>query len=440
MAAEIDSQEKEHQRLRQQVKECTDIIHFHPNGQKYGDFNSARAEPNQRLVRVFGIDNSFTSTDQQWRSKFIRGMVAKMKAAITLESGHPGGNWENMRESAIASFEEYMSHAGSTLYFSELVQFVTLQVSLYYLFDEAETATANDGFEKVKYIGKRINELWIASKSEGNSGGIWSNDTRLHKALLEVTTMPPLPTMHIPGAFPSDADEEKDLTTDPHPSRRNPMNLLLPAYETMWRVVLRCVLEMQYRNGEKSAEWNAVLKKYLDAQQDTDTMSDDVFWEATENGVTAIDIIKETLRLYPPSRRIHRVFDGSSMSADIEACQRSALLGQNDPLVFRPERWQSICPELRARVFAGDKGAKKLLKTREEALGFMPFAFVCAADRTETRGFGMKLIALLTAVISDGLGERWVLRDERDLPGNGIPLNTNRQAYEGLRLRRNSEA
>lgn len=435
-----DQKTKDQQQLRQKVKTCTDIIRFHPNGQKYHDFDSARAAPNQRLVRVFGIDNSFTSTDSPWRSIFIRSTVSKMKAAIKLgESGCPpggSGNWSHMRELAMASFGEYMSHAGETVYVAELVQFVTLKVSLVYLFDGAEEAMAENGFANVKYIGKRINELWIASKyeDEDDKGLTWSSDTRLRNALIEVTTVPAAPTMHMPGAFPSDTHEENKPISDLDVSRTNPMNLILPAYETMWRVVMRCVLEVRYRNDQRCAEWNAILKKYLDAQQDGQATGRDPLWEASENGVAAIDIVKETLRLYPPSRRIHRVFHGSPMSADIEECQRSALLGQDDPLVFRPERWQDICPETRDRVFAEEEGAKKLLKREEEALGFMPFAFVCAADRTETQGFGIKLIALLAAVLSDGLGAKWVLADKRELSDNGIPLDTHRQAYEKLQL------
>lgn len=440
MASETDPDEREQGQLRQGVEECTNVILFSWNGSRYRHCNAARAKPNRRLERVFGIDNSFTSTDQLWRSKFIRGAVSKMKAAIKLESGYPAGNWQDLRGLAIASFEEYMKHAGATLCVAELVQYVTLKVSLAYLFDDAEQAMANGGFENVKYIGKRINELWIASKNEEEDSLLWSNETRLHEALLAVTTMPAARPMHVPGAFPSDSDEGEDPIVDPLTPRLNPMNLILPAYETMWRVVLRCVLEVHYRNDGRSAAWTAVLNRFLNAQQHAEAaMEKGVFWEASESGVTMIDIIKETLRLYPPSRRIHRLFDGSLKSADIEACQRSALLGQEDPLVFRPERWQSIFPELRAKVFAGEKGAKKMLKTWEESLGFMPFALVCAADRTETRGFGMKLIATLAAVVSGGLGEEWVLRDEKELPDHGIPLNTDRQAYEELQLKRESK-
>ncbi|KAF1962596.1 hypothetical protein CC80DRAFT_364046, partial [Byssothecium circinans] len=91
------------------------------------------------------------------------------------------------------------------------------------------------------------------------------------------------------------------------------------------------------------------------------------------------------------------------------------------------------------------KNAKVALKFEEEKLGFMPFAFVCTADNRESREFGMKMIALLVATVCGGLRKRffdndkkkwmgWTLDNEMDLPPVGEPLNTDRQAYEGLML------
>lgn len=97
--------------LRQYVKDCANIIRFKPNDQKYHDFNSARAEPNQRLKEVFGIDNSFTSIDRTWRSESIRYTVFRMKTATKLDDGYPEGNWMDLKRSAITSFQEYVEQA-----------------------------------------------------------------------------------------------------------------------------------------------------------------------------------------------------------------------------------------------------------------------------------------------------------------------------------------
>lgn len=163
-------------------------------------------------------------------------------------------------------------------------------------------------------------------------------------------------------------------------------------------------------------------------------MQNDAFHNTAERGVRPIDIVKETLRLYPPTRRVHRNFDDQTCRADIEACQRAELLGGKDPLVFRPERWQGICAVERQRTFDKVKGAGKSLKRSEEELGYMPFAYWCAADHEETREFGMKMIALLVAVLCEKLGNEWVLENDDSLPKQGTPLSTDREAYEDLTL------
>ncbi|KAF3009602.1 hypothetical protein E8E13_006792 [Curvularia kusanoi] len=150
--------------------------------------------------------------------------------------------------------------------------------------------------------------------------------------------------------------------------------------------------------------------------------------EPSPTGILPIDIAKEALRLYPPSRRVHREFDGKLFHADIEACHRLGLLSGDDPLTFRPERWQSICPHLRK------KDKKNKLKDEERRFGFMPFAKWCRADTKETKAFAMKMILMLVAVLCDKLGDDWKLADKESLPELGVALESSRDAYGDLRL------
>ncbi|KAF2685222.1 hypothetical protein K458DRAFT_300821 [Lentithecium fluviatile CBS 122367] len=355
-----------------------------------------------------------------------------MQAATKMNGDFPEGNWQATKATAIGARSKYMQRYKTSFNLSGLVQFVTLRVSLGYLFDDAMGLMDQyDSFENIEYIGRRTNQLWIESKADEGQRPQWKNEKRLHKALNAVTTLS-LPTKNMPGAFPSTSQEQDP---DPLEPRLNPMNLLLPAYETMWRVVLRCLLEVRYRNETTSGDWIQALKAYLEKLDDRSESPGEAFWKASDKGVTVIDIVKEALRLYPPSRRIHRAFGDRIEKADIERCQRSQLLGQNDPLVFRPARWQSICPETRANVFAGQDGSKGNLKKEEEKLGFMPFAFTCTADVRDTRGFGMKMIALLVAVLIDGLDD-WRLEGQEadEVMENACPLDTNRHSLASLRL------
>jgi hypothetical protein len=212
-------------------------------------------------------------------------------------------------------------------------------------------------------------------KAEDDSKPRWEEQTQLHDALRRMTAGQHEPT------------SPKD----------NPMNLLLPAYETMWRAVTRCFLEVRCRNAPNGAAWSTILTDYLDALQNVDTQQN-AFPNGSRRGVKPL--VKEALRLYPPTRRVHCVFDGSDVSAEIEEFQHFSILGGDDPLAFRPESWQEVCPEERA---AKDKTGKSKIAQDEKRLGFMPFAHSCPAGGTRKKGFGFKMIALLVAVLCAGL-------------------------------------
>jgi hypothetical protein len=172
------------------------------------------------------------------------------------------------------------------------------------------------------------------------------------------------------------------------------MNLILLAYETMCRVVMRCFLEIRYRNARNGPDWSRIMEEYLKDLEGSDDKEPKHIWKPSSAGVRPMDIVKETLRLYPPTRRVHRNLDGQICAIDIEKCQRSELLAGADPLLFSPERWQDI--KLRVAKLNTNKegGSKRRLKDEEENLGFMPFAFHCPSSKGRTLGFGFKMIRL----------------------------------------------
>jgi hypothetical protein len=272
-----------------------------------------------------------------------------------------------------------------------------------------------------------------------------------------VTVPAPAPNSQgiIPGflkqAFPwissSPDSDVVNPTVDPKVPEKNPMNLLLPAYETMWRVVMRCFLEVRHRNAPNGPKWTETLLRYLLELQTSNFNPSEAFHRENEieseteiNIVRPAEIVKEALRLYPPTRRVHRTFDGVPLSADIETCQRFELLGDDDPLTFRPERWQNIYVGERQDLYdqkeADYKILKKKLKLAEEKVGYMPFALYCASDHANTRDFASKMIALLVAVLCDRLGDDWELEESGSLPPTGTPLGSGRVDYEELRLKR----
>jgi hypothetical protein len=169
----------------------------------------------------------------------------------------------------------------------------------------------------------------------------------------------------------------------------------------------------------------------------------EAFKKPLDGRIWPIDIAKEGLRLYPPSRYVHREYDGVVVRADIEACHHSKLLGGDDPLVFRFERWQQVLKEERDKSSEADQGDRKKnrdLKIGETDLGFIPFASTCRANTKNTRAFGMKMIVLLVAVLCDGLKDRhWKVADEESLPLLGVALESGREAYLDLTLEKSKE-
>jgi hypothetical protein len=75
-------------------------------------------------------------------------------------------------------------------------------------------------------------------------------------------------------------------------------------------------------------------------------------------------------------------------------------------------------------------------KRKEEELGFFPFAFTCPAGTDDTNAFGWKMIALLVGSINSGLADHWELDVVGCLPSIGTLLDSSRNSYSELRLRR----
>ncbi len=226
------------------------------------------------------------------------------------------------------------------------------------------------------------------------------------------------------------------------------MNFILPAYETMWRVVLRGVLEIHFRGAPNADEWRGLLANYLQSQDPTIwTKKDDVM------ETSAIDVIKEILRVYPPTRRIYRRLPDRSeiVSADLEKMHRNGKLATatEDPDRFRPERWIQIkqayedeeVKETGARA-VGTPLEEFTLRDFEEWCGFMPFAKTCPAGGKTTQAFGIKMIALLVASSIqgfEGLEGQWELQAEQEadeLPELDTALKSGREDYLSLMYRK----
>jgi hypothetical protein len=159
------------------VKESWHIIKGKVNGNHYANKQEARAIPNARLQQVFGIDNAFTTVSQDEKMEFRRRTVKLMKNASGCNK-YPEEDWTNLRDQAIESSREDMAHVGERIKLPEMVQFITLRLSILYLFPDAPTR-GDDDFKDIVHIGRRINELWVESKHKTNLHPTWALEAAL---------------------------------------------------------------------------------------------------------------------------------------------------------------------------------------------------------------------------------------------------------------------
>ncbi|ORY10228.1 hypothetical protein BCR34DRAFT_567083, partial [Clohesyomyces aquaticus] len=299
----------------------------------------ARARANTRLSHAFGIDNAFTTENTKWHSEY--------RTKVTT---HIRPDWEMVARDAILLAKRYQYPQNLV----RLVQCFVLEMTIKILY-RGDLSTPDE--ETVLFVATEINQIWIQSKDPRQIVP-WRKQRKLHEALGRL----------IPGCDALDPQS-------------NPMSFLLPAFETMWRVVLRCFIEVRFRGSKDTNEWANALKTYLENPNPPCDRP-----EERVGMVVTFALVREALRLYPPTRHVHRHFKfagrGSSILAiaDIEGLHRDEEVWGPDADCFRPSRWESLSPE------------------SEQLKAWMPFGgspFVCPAKPE----FGPRMIGILVAAL-----------------------------------------
>lgn len=359
----------------ERIRECRGIYHessIIPPQQ-------ARALPNRRIAEVFRLENAFTTMDDSEYKEFRK--VAAGKISITADK------WIQVAEYAKTLVSNTVTNENQNRFqVLPLVQSLSLKISLYVLFDKDPLQVDNIHVSSIAYA---INELWEESKIRISSGHIQLLQRSLQKAIL--------------GIFPGQSLAPRDT----------PMNLIIPAYETLWRVVLRLFLEVAFRNSGAAPGWRQSLHIYLGDQ--TKFRS-----RLNAQSVPPSFLVDEALRLYPPTRRLYRTFqfgpnsEKTTVSADVEACQRNPDIWGPRSFEFFPQRWENVSEEAR--------------KT------FSPFGgktFTCPAKQE----FGPRVIGVLVAALAEYITEvNWDVECEKtkeDVFSPG-PLSSDRRAYGSI--------
>lgn len=353
---------------------------------------ASRAHPNERLIRAFNIDNAFTTFEDAYGKEF----------RTTARDSIKNPDWNNVVSKSMTAASKYIKSPGEatqTIDLGALVRSVSLQVTLYVFFGlDPEKIDSTD----IEDITSSINDLWVQSKGSGEPKQ--STKSTLDRALISV-----FPEMR------------------PNP-RENPLNLILPAYETLWRVVLSCLIEIAFRPGAEPG-WISELQWFHD--QVSKEKFDKLTSEIHAGPASVASIVNEALRLYPSTKSVYRQFKMDNRDreeivvAGIEGCHRKIEVWGQNAESFVPSRWNNI----------GD-AAKQ---------AFMPFGrapFLCPAKSD----YGPMIIALLVGTLSSTLSpENWSLKLYRDGETDGHELGqhevlvSDRKTYDRLELSRKTD-
>ncbi|MCJ1241823.1 hypothetical protein MMC14_009829 [Varicellaria rhodocarpa] len=377
---------------------CKSLLNTGRNGDvlmpRLEDLLLARALPNVRLHKAFGIDNAFTTVNTTRYIAFLNDS----KHLLRIQS------WTRIRDAAkIAISIAKSSQTGheadpAGIPLASLVGTVVLMVILSVFFN----AVIEELDESLtRKIAEEINALWLLSKAKSCKRECLEKDQEVLRAHLEEIL------------FESHASHDSEF------ARENPLNIILPAYETLWRVVLRCFIEVRFRDPEVRGRAKTVFDKFLATPTRTQLESSVHHHHSGGYTTSAKWMTSEALRLYPPTRHIHRYVSASTSdhpephigAADIASLHRNKTFWGENANKFDESRWNDITGE---------------------ADYYMPFGydrFTCPAKSS----FAPMMIAVLVASLLDGFGEGWIL--EGDVGGNE-PLDLDRNSLRELSVKK----
>lgn len=183
-------------------------------------FYESRAFPNQRLVEYLDVCNAFTSSDEAYCKPFRTSTVKlldieehKWESPMIMASGLPIGAIDHREKATIPK----------NLLLVPFIQLIVFQFMLSLMFSNQKIWS---NLEAASVVTKKINALWMASKT-GSRDGLARDKAVLKEELQKI----------LPNA---------NWTPE-----NNPLNLILPSYETAWCEVLSCFFSVRRENLTK---------------------------------------------------------------------------------------------------------------------------------------------------------------------------------------------
>ncbi|KAF9441635.1 hypothetical protein P691DRAFT_618935, partial [Macrolepiota fuliginosa MF-IS2] len=299
-----------------------------------------RADANTRLAQTLGLTNTFVDPDPQVHVDFVRrshGLLKDVQAS----------GWSRFRDICGEATRQTLDHyssakAGKELAFDGFIQVVVLGTILNGLLNPGRDMDSDLDTPSLSLVTTSINDLWTLSKTDA----------------------PPPPHL-----FQQLHDHLRQLIP-PSTGIPNPIDFVVPTWETMWRVCATTIARAQGAD-----EYKDLFHDFLQ----TDTLTTQHFAAAGSRGFSVKDFIEEVMRLHPPSKHISRLRDQNDTAivaghihplnifgrllawirgtqtpthivrnvADIETVLRVQTIWSDDAHLFEPRRHQASSPEMR---------------------------------------------------------------------------------------------
>ncbi|KAJ7063708.1 hypothetical protein C8F01DRAFT_985648 [Mycena amicta] len=234
----------------------------------------ARAAANQLLVSAFHLTNTFVRGDVGTNIAF------RQRAGVLIANT----DWLELARIATQAVDASLPVSNASNAFDEFVKVTTLRVIISGLLmpGSACAPSALEG-DDLREIGRLITTIWISSKN--------------------------LTSVHAVAGLRAQLQSHLDALSLslPHPLE---LDLLIPTWETLWRVVASCVACVERDLDARAA--------FLELLNQVDSAGIAARFRTPEDGgmsPTVQHYILESLRLHPPVRRIKRIYRQPSESA-----------------------------------------------------------------------------------------------------------------------------
>jgi hypothetical protein len=350
------------------------------------------------LKNLWRLNNPFVSDSAELQQAYRRALVKVF-------SRTNGDTWKGIAHSVAGSLEPLLhrrcSADGShtiTANIRDVSRHATLVAVFKGLFDIDNVPT-----ETLTYIGSEIHRLTVGKKQY--DAGTTRPDylpqdlQRSADRLIDI----------LRGIF-SEAKNTNELaqtvlcSISGTPDNFNPLNLVIPAFEAPWRGVYYTLLAV-FQQGSKRPQDVLTLRNCSAHQQPSSA---------------ALAIAYESLRLYPPIRRVRR--DGR---VDIEAVQRDPSYWGSTAAKFDPSRFLDENGEINTTLISPGSA-------------WMPFA-VGSMKCPSAGGYSARMIVMLAGEVlrqlfpSESTPQWYVDGPEWDLAAkNGQTLRAGRDEYASV--------